>query len=126
LLGVDLGEGRGHRRDVAAVAVQEVAPREAVAHQRLHHVAHHRDQGRGPQGEAAGKGQVMLRHADAQGGGDEGAGALGDAARHGLGADRVRPDESVGPVLLGGADRDDDAGGRAQVALDLLPGAELK
>src|SRR6185437_7046979 len=56
--GIDLGEGGADSGDVAAMAVDEIEALEAMARQRLDVVADDSDQGRWPQGDAAGKGQV--------------------------------------------------------------------
>src|SRR6185312_7210942 len=123
--GIDLGEGGADGGDVAAMAVDEIEALEAVARQRSEVVADDRDERRWPQGDAAGKGQVMLRVADIDGRPDQRAHRLADAGADCLGADRVGADEAVRPVLLGRADRHDDALGCLEIILDLLPGLEM-
>ena len=69
---------------------------------------------------------MVLGHSDADGRADQGVLLLSHCPRHHLGADRVRSDEPVRPVLLGRADRDDDRGGPLKICFHLLPGAELE
>ncbi len=108
------------------MAVEEIEAVEAVARQRLHHVAHDGDQGRGPQGHGAGEGHVMLGHADRNRRRDQRLHRLAQAAANDLGGQGVGADQAVGPVLLGGADRHDDSGAGLEVFLDLGPGAKLQ
>ena len=76
--------------------------------------------------DAAGKREVVLGHADADGRADEGVFVLSHRPRHHFGADRVRSDEPVRPVLLRRADGDDDRGGPLKICFHLLPGTELE
>ncbi len=68
----------------------------------------------------------MLRHADRDGGRHERADFFSDAARDRLGGERVGADQDGRPVLLGLADRPDDAGPGLEILLDELQGIELK
>jgi hypothetical protein len=108
------------------MAVEEIEAVEAVPRQGIHHVLDDGDQRRGTQRHRAGKRHVVLGHADIQRRRDHRAGLLADAARNGLGANGVGPDQAVRPVLLGRADGDDDAALALEVLFDLLPCAELK
>ena len=80
----------------------------------------------GAQRDAAGKREVVLSHADADGRTDQGVFLLSHRPGHDFRADRVGPDEPVRPVLFGRADRDDDRGGPLKIGFHLLPGAELE
>ena len=124
--GVDFLKSRPHGRQIAAVAVDEQEPLEAMFRQRRDIVADDQHQGRGPERHRAGKFHVVRRHADTDGRPDETAGRLADTQRDFLGADRIGADQPVGAVLLGGADRQDDAARRLQIVFDLGPGAKLK
>jgi len=78
--GVDLVERGIDRRDIAAVAVQEEEPPEAVPGERQDIVVDDLDQGRGPHGHRSWEIHVVDRHADADGRADEGVGRVADAA----------------------------------------------
>ena len=106
------------------MAVDEQEALEAVLHQRGHHVAHQRDQRRWPQRDGTGEAQVVLRHADGERGRHQAADLVADAARDEFRVQVVGADQAVRPVLLGGADRDDDAARGAQIVLDLVPGGQ--
>ena len=54
------------------------------------------------------------------------AGGLADTFGDHLGTNRIGADEAVGPVLLGRADRHDDALGGAEIGFDLFPGLEME
>jgi hypothetical protein len=108
------------------VAVQEIKAVEAVARQRVHRVADHRHEGRGLEADRAGEAQVVLRHADADGGRDQRLEALAQALGHRLRADGVGAEQTVGAMLLGRADRKDDGRRALQIGVDLLPGLELQ
>ncbi len=69
---------------------------------------------------------MVLRHADADGRADQGAERLADLPADEFGADRVRADQPVRPVLLGRADRDDDALGVLEIGVDLFPGLQMQ
>ncbi len=124
-LGIDLGKGRTQGSDVAAVAVEEEDVSEAMPRQRLHGVAQHGDQRAGTQADGAGKGQVVLSHAQVLGRRHQHAVTLTDLPGDGFRADGVGSHQTVGAVLFGGADRYDDTGLAGQVGLDLLPGSML-
>ena len=125
-LGEHLGEGRVDGGHVATVAIEEEDVGEAVVGERRDGVAQHRDQGAGPQGEAAGKGQVVLRHADRLGRTDQHPVTLAQRPGNRLGAERIGADRAVGAVLLGGTDGQDDARRVCQVGFHLLPGGVLQ
>ena len=108
------------------MAVDEQEALEAVLHQRGHHVAHQRDHRRGPQRDGTGEAQMMLRHADGQRRRDQAADLVADALGDEFRVQMVGADQTVRPVLLGGADRDDDAARGAQIFLDLVPGGQRK
>src|SRR5476651_1019299 len=124
-LRIDLGEGRRHRGDVAAVAVHEEEAREAVLGERQHVVAHDGDQGRGLERDRAREVEMMLRHADRDRWRHQGADLFADAAADHLGGERVGADQAGRAVLLGRADRNDDAGLALEILFDELPSLEL-
>ena len=72
-----------------------------------------------------GEAQMMLRHADGNRRRHQGARLLAGAAADHLGGERVGADQAGRPVLLGRADRDDDAGLGLEIVLDERPGLEL-
>src|SRR5262249_19117911 len=114
------------RRDVPAMAVEEIKALEAVAGERDDVVADDGDQGRRPHRHRAREAEMGLRHADAGGRAGEGADPLAAAAPDPLPADRIGADEAVRPVLLGRADRNDDAFGALKIGLDLFPGLKMQ
>jgi hypothetical protein len=58
--------------------------------------------------------------------GDEGSRGLADTPYNHLGADRVGADQADRAVLLGRADRHDDAATRPKISIDLRPGLQLQ
>ena len=85
--------------------VDEIKALKAVSHQRLDHVAQHRDQGTRPQGHRAGEAEMMLGHPDRDRRRDERSSGFADASSDDLGADRIGADRTNRPVLLGRAYR---------------------
>ena len=124
--GIDLGEGRRHGGDVAAMAVDEEKAREAVSCQRNHRIAYHGHQGARPHGDRPREAQVMLRHADRDGRRHQRAYFLADAAADHLRGQRVGADQAGRTMLLGRADRDDDAGLGLEIVVDEFPRLELQ
>src|SRR4051812_44949174 len=123
---VDFLKSRPHRRQIAAMTVDEQEALEAVFRQRRDIVADDQHQGRWPERHRAWKFHVVSRHADTDGRPDESAGRLADTQRDLFGTDRIGADQPVGAMLFGGADRQDDAARRFEIVFDLGPGAELK
>jgi hypothetical protein len=106
--------------DIAAVAVEEIDPLEAVPAQRAHPVGDGGHEGRGAQRNGAGEGQMVLGHADVEGRGDQQVvpallGLMGDDLR----AHPVGAQQAGGAMLLIGADRYDDGAGTGEKGLDL-------
>ncbi len=104
------------------MAVDEQEALEAVLHQRGDHVAHHRDQCGRSQRDGSGEAQVMLGHADGQCGRHQGADRIADALGDEFCIQMIGADQAVRPMLLGGADGDDDAARSAQVLFNFMPG----
>ena len=69
---------------------------------------------------------MMLGHPDRDGRSDERSSGLTDTPSDDLGADRVGADQAGRTVLLGRADRQDDAPARFEVGLDLHPSLQLQ
>jgi hypothetical protein len=69
---------------------------------------------------------MMLRHTDRDCRGNQGAGPLADPPRDNLGANRIGADQTVRPVLLGRANRQDDPPAILQISLDFLPSLQLQ
>ncbi len=63
----------------------------------------------------------MDGNANPDGGADHGGGCIADTAGDDLGAQRVGANQPVGAVLLGGADRQDNAVGVPEIGFHLLP-----
>jgi hypothetical protein len=106
------------------MAVDEQEAFEAVLHQRRHHVAHHGNQRRWSQRDGAGEAQMVLRHADGERWRHQRADLVTHAFGDELRVEMVGADQTVRPVLFGGADRDDDGARGPQIFLDLMPGGQ--
>ena len=121
-LGVQLGKGRFDRGDIAAVAVQKQDLLETMPGQRAHPIANRGDKGGRAQGNGAGKAQVMLGHADVEGGADQQVGVLlrlmGDDFR----AHPVGAQQAGRAVLFVGTDGNDHRAAAFQKLPDLDPG----
>ena len=69
---------------------------------------------------------MVLRHADGERRRHQAVDLVADAFRDELRIQMIGADQPVRPMLLGGADRDDDAARGAQICLDFMPGGQGK
>jgi hypothetical protein len=114
-----LADETGHGR-VAAVAVDDRDPAEALTGETVEQVAQHRDVGADAQAHAARIPREVRRHAERQHRQHRYAERLGRLHRHPLGEQRVGTERKV-PVLFGRADREHDAVIALEIAGDLHP-----
>src|SRR5690554_4119994 len=124
-LGVNLGESRAQSGDIAAMAIEKQDMTKTVARQRLDGIAQHGDQRGGPQADGAGKGQMMLGHAQVLGWCYQHAMAFAQLPGNDFRTDGIGSQQSGGTMLLGGANRYDNAPLTLQISLDFLPGGML-
>ncbi len=107
--GIEFLHGGAERRDIPAMAVEQVDPPEARGGERRDDVLHHGGKRRGPERDRARETEMKLRHAVGQRRRDHDASLAAEAAGDRLRAEMVRADQPIGAMLLGRADRHDDA-----------------
>ncbi len=107
--GIEFLHGGAERRDIPAMAVEQVDLPEPRGRERRDDILHHGGERRGPERDRTGKAQVELRHAVGQRGRDQNTPFAAEAAGDRLRAEVIRADQAIGTVLLGRADRHDDA-----------------
>ena len=125
-LGIELGKGGLDGGDVPPVAVEEIDLLEPVGRERSAPVTDGGDEGRGPQGDGAREAQMMLGHADVEGGRHQDVAALLGLMGDDLWAQPVGAQQAGGAMLLVGADGNDHCLRALQEALDLGPGGQVK
>src|SRR5690606_40779865 len=97
--------------DTAATETYSLSLHDALPilpRERRHPVMNCRDHGRGTKRDRAGKAEMMLRNADIESRPHQKPRFLARALRNGFGANRIRADKPGRPMLLRGADGNDN------------------